>query len=164
MEIRKMQKTDWKDVARIYKEGIDTKIATFQSFVPDYESWASDYPEDYKIVYVKDDKILGFAALRKVSERVVYRGVREITVYVDKLARGTGVGTTLINHLIKLSEENGIWTLQSTILSANSNSIKLHQKCGFRISGTRERIGKMDNGLWLDITLMERRSTKIGID
>ncbi|MFW5985847.1 MAG: N-acetyltransferase family protein [Halanaerobiales bacterium] len=68
-----------------------------------------------------------------------------------------------VKKLIELSEENGIWTLQAGIFPENKSSIALHKKCGFRVVGIRKKIGKM-NGNWRDVTLMERRSTKVGIE
>ena len=107
--------------------------------------------------------MLGWTALSPVSSRCVYAGVAEVSVYVATNARGKGIGEMLLNELIKQSESNEIWTLQSGIFAENQNSIKLHEKCGFRIVGYREKIGKKD-GVWKDNVLMERRSKNIGIN
>ena len=88
---------------------------------------------------------------------------RNISIYIAQNERGRGIGKILLNELIKQSEANGIWMLQSGIFSENQSSIKLHEKCGFRMVGYREKIGKK-NGIWKDNVLMERRSKNIGID
>jgi len=107
--------------------------------------------------------MLGWTALTPVSSRCVYAGVAEVSIYIGKEERGKGIGKILLTELIRQSEENGIWTLQSGIFAENESSIKLHEKCGFRIVGYREKIGKK-NGVWKDNVLMERRSKTIGID
>ena len=109
------------------------------------------------------DKVLGWAALSPVSSRCVYGGVAEVSVYVSKNSRGLGIGERLMSELIKASEMEGYWTLQSGIFPENLSSIRLHEKAGFRRIGYRERIGKRD-GVWKDNVLMERRSKIIGID
>ncbi|HYM05754.1 MAG TPA: GNAT family N-acetyltransferase, partial [Terriglobales bacterium] len=104
----------------------------------------------------------GWAALSSVSTRPVYRGVAEVSVYVAEAARGSGVGAKLMARLIVESEADGIWTLQAGIFPENAASIKLHASAGFRVVGTRSRLGSM-NGRWRDVVLLERRSLTIGI-
>ena len=102
-------------------------------------------------------EVLGWIILSPVSDRCVYGGVAEETVYVSDKARGKGVGTALFDALIPASEAEGIWTLQAGIFPENEASMKLHEKAGFRIIGHRERIGQME-GKWRDTMLLERRS------
>lgn len=111
---------------------------------------------------MQNDIILGWAALTPVSKREVYKGVAEDSVYVDEKYRGQGIGKALLERLIDLSEEKGFWTLQTRIFPENIVSVKLHKRCGFRIVGTHKRIGKM-RGEWRDVTIMERRSTDVGV-
>jgi len=118
--------------------------------------------QNCRIVAVKEQQIIGWAALSPVSSRCVYGGVAEISVYIAKNARNLGVGTLLLEQLILESEKEGIWTLQSGVFPENTGSIKLHEKTGFRYIGKREKIGKLD-GKWKDNLLFERRSKKIGI-
>jgi phosphinothricin acetyltransferase len=108
-------------------------------------------------------QIIGWAALSNVSNRCVYSGVAEISIYVDPAFQGKGVGDKLMKALIAESESNGLWTLQAGIFPENVKSIQLHLRNGFRIIGTRERIGKMD-GAWRDTVLLERRSDRVGVD
>lgn len=162
--IREMKPEDWDSVAKIYKEGIDTGKSTFQVEIPNFEEWDNSHMKICRLVAYDGDSILGWAALSPTSSRCVYRGVAEISIYIGEVCRGKGVGKNLLNNLIKLSEQNGIWTLQSGIIRENSSSIALHESCGFRKLGIREKIGKMPNGVWHDVVLMERRSNTVGIN
>ena len=107
--------------------------------------------------------MIGWAALTAVSTRRVYEDVAEVSIYIYQSERGKGIGKILLNELIKQSEDNGLWMLQSSIFSENQSSIKLHEKCGFRMVGYRERIAQK-NGVWKNTVLMERRSNRIGIN
>lgn len=159
IEIRAMDPDDWPEVARIYGEGIATGNATFETTAPGWETWDRNHSDDCRLVAVLDDQIAGWAALSPVSGRYVYRGVAEVSVYVSSSARGRGVGSALLGALAVASEEAGYWTLQTSIFPENTPSIALHEKHGFRIVGTRERIGQ-HNGSWRDTVFMERRSLR----
>jgi phosphinothricin acetyltransferase len=102
-------------------------------------------------------EVVGWAALSPVSDRCVYAGVAENSVYVAARARGRGVGRLLLAELVRQSEEAGFWTIQTGIFPENLASVRLHQACGFRVVGRRERIGQMD-GRWRDTLFLERRS------
>ena len=104
----------------------------------------------------------GWAALSPVSSRCVYAGVAEVSIYIADKYRGKGIGKILFSQLIKESEDNGLWTLQSGIFPENIGSIKLHEACGFRQVGYKEKIGKM-NGIWRNNIILERRSKTVGI-
>lgn len=157
MNIRAMTEADWPQVERIYQEGIDTGLATFETTVPAWEAWDRSHIEACRFVAERDAHLLGWAALSAVSKRYVYRGVAEVSVYVGADAQRQGVGSTLLKHLVTEAEGAGFWTLQGVILRKNAKSIALHEKCGFRVVGYRERIGFRD-GAWHDTVLMERRS------
>lgn len=160
MKIRPLQKEDWEAVRRIYQEGMDTGIATFETQCPDWETWDSKFLQKCRIIVEENNQVLGWAALSPTSKRSVYKGVVEVTIYIDLNQTGKGIGTKLIKALVEASEAAGFWTLQSSILSENKPSIQLHLKAGFRILGTRERIAKRD-GIWKDTVFMERRSALI---
>ncbi len=161
--IRAMEKEDWEAVGSIYKEGIDTKIATFQLEIPTYEAWDQSHIESCRLVAQEDDNVIGWTALSAYSSRCVYSGVAEVSIYVKENSRGKQVGEKLLRELIMEAEQEGIWTLQSGILEINRASIALHKKVGFRMVGYRERIAKDHNGVWQNTVLMERRSTVIGL-
>ena len=158
-----MDENSRNDVARIYRSGIETKNATFETQVPDWNTWDNAHRKDCRLIAKIDSKIVGWAALSDVSDRCVYSGVAEVSIYIDTEYWGKGIGDKLLKSLIRESETIEIWTLQAGIFPENENSIKLHQENGFRIIGTREKIGKMDNN-WRDVVLLERRSKIIGIN
>lgn len=160
--IENMKETDWQQVSAIYLAGIKTEIATFQSEVPTWEEWDKGHLTTCRFVARTGEKLLGWAALSAVSSRCVYAGVAEVSVYISEEHKGKGVGTSLLNYLIQQSEEEGFWTLQAGIIKENIPSRMLHKKCGFREIGYREHLGKMNNGKWHDVILMERRSKIIG--
>jgi phosphinothricin acetyltransferase len=159
MDIREMRNQDWPQVATIFKEGIDTGFATFQNEVPSFAQWDATHISCCRLVAEDGDgNILGWAALSPVSSRAAYRGVAEVSIYVAKAFRGRSIGRQLLDILIRNSEESGYWMLQSVVLIENLASIALHEACGFRIVGRRERIGRLADGTWSDTLLMERRS------
>ncbi|CAA7386587.1 GNAT family N-acetyltransferase [Chryseobacterium fistulae] len=163
MEIISINKNHYPDIANIYKQGIDTGIATFETSVSTWESWNESKLLHSRFVGVDKNNVLGWVALSKVSNRCVYEGVAEVSIYVSENHRRKGVGKILMENVIKESEANGIWTLQSGMFVENEATIALHQIFGFRIIGYREKIGKL-GGVWKDTVIMERRSKIIGID
>jgi len=158
-----MTPEDWPSVRAIYIEGIATGNATFEREAPEWEQWDAGHLSVCRLVARAGGSILGWAALSRVSTRAVYAGVAEVSVYVAEAARGGGIGSALLNALIRESERNGIWTLQAGIFQENRASLKIHEQAGFRVVGTRERLGAMD-GRWRDVVLMERRSKVAGCE
>lgn len=162
LAIRAMTAADWPAVCAIYEAGIATHNATFETAAPTYEEWDRSHLAEHRLVALDDEgNLLGWAALSPVSDRCVYGGVAENSVYIHPEARGRGVGTALLSRLIATAEAAGIWTVQTGIFPENTTSLALHQRCGFRIIGTRERIGQL-NGVWRDTLLLERRSATVG--
>jgi L-amino acid N-acyltransferase YncA len=163
MKIEKLNESHYLSVKEIYLEGIATGHATFQTDAPAWNEWDKSHLIHSRIVVADGNNIAGWAALTPVSGRCVYAGVAEVSVYVAAVCRGKGVGDLLLKELIKESEANAIWTLQAGIFPENEASLNLHEKNGFRIVGTREKVGKM-NSVWRDTVLLERRSKIIGTD
>jgi L-amino acid N-acyltransferase YncA len=159
--IDQMEPEDWIQVKKIYLEGISTGNATFQKEAPSWQAWDMDHIVEGRLVARSGECIIGWAALSRVSSRCVYAGVAEVSVYVSPYQQGKGVGSMLLNALVKASEVHGYWTLQAGIFPENEPSINLHKKYGFRVVGRREKIGKMD-GVWRDTLLLERRSKSVG--
>ena len=164
-----MTQRDWPRVAEIFDEGIATGDATFETDVPSWEEWDGRHLKTCRWVAVEggaaeaDSSVLGWAALSPASRRAVYAGVAEVSVYVTQLAWGRGLGHALLERLVSDSEANGVWTLQAGIMAENEVSIRLHERCGFRVLGCRERPGKL-HGIWRDTVLLERRSATVGVE
>lgn len=150
------------EVLTIYRLGIDEGDATFETAAPTWEQFDSIKLPDHRHVAIDEaGKVLGWVAAVPVSDRCVYAGVVEHSVYVHPDSRGRGVGSALLRALIESTEAVGVWTIQSGIFPENASSLALHQKEGFRVIGTRERIGQ-HQGTWRDVVLVERRSPAIG--
>lgn len=161
-ELRVMRSDDWPAVRDIYAEGIATGNATFETETPDWTKWDSGHLQNCRLIAGDSQRLLGWAALSPVSARRVYSGVAEVSVYVASAARGRGVGKALLQSLIEKSERCGIWTLQAGIFPENISSLALHESCGFREAGRRQRLGQLA-GVWRDVLLLERRSSTVGV-
>ncbi|MHB8489488.1 MAG: GNAT family N-acetyltransferase [Candidatus Dormibacteria bacterium] len=156
LEVRPFRDEDWPQVRTIYAEGIATGNATFENEVPEFDRWAAAHPPHHRFVATRDGAIVGWVAAAPVSDRCAYAGVLEHSVYVAAGVRCQGVGRRLLATLIAHADAGGIWTIQSGIFPENVASVELHKRCGFRVVGTRERLGQ-HNGAWRDVLLMERR-------
>jgi L-amino acid N-acyltransferase YncA len=165
LTISAMTAADWPAVARIYEAGIASGNATFESAAPDWETWSRAHVDDPCLVgRGPSGKALGWAALGPFSSRPVYRGVAEVSIYVDPRHAGRGVGRALLDALIEASEKSGFWTLEAGIFPENAASIALHVACGFELVGVRKRVGQMPDGRWRDVRMYERRSQVVGQD
>jgi L-amino acid N-acyltransferase YncA len=148
-------------VLAIYQAGIDEGNATFETTAPTWDAFDRGHLEAHRFVAVDGDgTVLGWAACVPVSDRCVYAGVVEHSVYVSPAAHRRGVGRLLLDALIDSTERAGIWTLQSGVFPENTASLGLHQRAGFRVVGIRERVGQ-HHGTWRDVVLIERRSPRL---
>ena len=157
----------WPQVEAIYAAGIATGHATFETEPPDWEAFdAAKLPDQRLVAIDHADRVLGWTAASAVSDRCVYAGVVEHSVYVDPAAQGRGVGRLLLDGLADSTEAAGIWTIQSGIFPENTRSLKLHELAGFAVVGTRRRLGRMTHGplagRWRDVIMIERRSAVAG--
>ena len=158
-----LEKSHYSIVKEIYELGIATGNATFQTEAPSWEIWDQEHLTKGRLIAIdENNKIVGWAALTPVSGRCVYAGVAEVSVYVHPNAQGKGIGKKLLEQLIRESEKDNLWTLQAGVFPENSSSLKIHEQCGFRKVGYREKIGKMKN-VWRDTVLLERRSKAVGV-
>jgi arsenite methyltransferase len=158
--IRPMRDEDWPAVRDIYEAGIATRNATFETEAPSWERWDASHLADHRLVSTDGDVVVGWAALSPVSDRCVYAGVAENSVYIHPDHRGHGVGTDLLDAIVSDAERAGFWTVQTGIFPENLASIAAHERVGFRIVGRRERIGQLD-GAWRDTLVVERRSARV---
>ena len=157
--LREMLQRDSERVLEIYRMGLKTRNATFETNVPSWQEWDSRHLHHSRFVSEEKGIVTGWVALTPFSVREVYSGVAEVSIYVSEGFRGKNIGTVLMEKAISSSEENGIWTLVSSVFPENTATLKLHSKFGFRVIGKREKIAKLD-GRWRDTILLERRSFK----
>lgn len=163
LRFRSLLSSDWPRVKEIYEEGIATGDATFETEAPSWEGWDDNHIASCRLVAEAGGRVVGWAALWPASDRCVYGGVAEVSVYVGVETQGMGVGFRLLQELVGASEREGYWTVQAGIFPENKSSVRIHEKCGFRVIGHRERLGKMGDR-WRDVLLMERRSAIVGTD
>jgi phosphinothricin acetyltransferase len=159
--IQPMTDADGPSVLEIYRQGIATGNATFETTAPEWEKFTAGHLPHSRLVARDGTGVLGWAMLSPVSGRCVYGGVAEVSIYIAESERGRGIGRALLEELIRQSEQNGIWTLQAGIFPENAASIRLHKHHGFREVGRRERIGKLEDR-WRDTVQLERRSKIVG--
>jgi phosphinothricin acetyltransferase len=159
VNVRDLRSHDWPAVREIYEDGIRSG-ATFETEAPSWEAWDAAHPQ-LRLVAERDGAVVGWAALSPYSHRHCYRGVGDVSIYVAETARGTGVGRLLLAELVDRSEQAGYWTLNAGLFPENEVSLRLHESCGFRVIGVRERLGELD-GVWRDTVWLERRSASVG--
>lgn len=157
LRVRRLEQGDWPRVAEIYDAGIATGNATFETAPPSWAHWDAEHSPVLRFVALQgEENIVGWVAASSVSDRCCYAGVVEDSVYVHPDHQGHGIGRLLLEALIQASETAGIWTVQCGIFPENVASLALHEACGFRVVGRRERLGKLD-GSWRDVLFLERR-------
>ncbi|MGW0504539.1 N-acetyltransferase family protein [Micromonospora sp. NPDC003241] len=156
--LRAMGSGDAERVLAIYQVGLDGGQASFETVAPSWAAFDAGRLPAHRLVAVDaDDVVLGWIAVSPTSTRAVYAGVVEHSVYVDPAAQGRGVARLLLDGLIASTEAAGVWTIQSGVFPENVASLALHRRAGFRVVGTRERVGR-HHGRWRDVVLLERRS------
>ncbi|WP_250904067.1 GNAT family N-acetyltransferase [Actinomadura sp. NEAU-AAG7] len=149
------------EVLAVYQAGIDGGDATFETTAPTWQRFDASRLREHRLVALDGGRVLGWAAVSAVSDRCAYAGVVEHSVYVHPDAQGRGVGLLLLRALLASTDGAGIWTVQSGVFPENAASLALHAKVGFRVIGTRVRIGR-HHGRWRDVVLIERRSPVAG--
>nr|WP_281386848.1 metalloregulator ArsR/SmtB family transcription factor [Jiangella mangrovi] len=154
--VRELRLDDWPAVRRIYQEGLDTGIATFDTTVPPSTRLAARWLPGHRWVAEADGAVVGWTAVAQASSRDCYRGVGETSVYVDRAHRGRGVGKALLFTQVTAADRAGLWTLQTSVFSVNRAGLSLHHQAGYRTVGVREKFAQRD-GVWHDCILLERR-------
>ena len=156
-----MLSSDAVQILRIYQLGLDQGNASFETQAPDWQAWNNKHHALCRLVFEQNRQVLGWAALAPTSARHCYRGVAELSIYIDPEYQNRGIGSALMSALVKCSELHNFWTLTASIFPENRATLTLHQKHGFRRVGRRERIAQ-HHGRWRDTLLLERRSTLTG--
>jgi L-amino acid N-acyltransferase YncA len=159
IRVRLATPADAAAIASIYNEGIDDRIATFETAHRTPEQIAAglvDKGDRFPTVVVeRDDVIVAWAAAGAYRTRPAYAGVAEHSVYVARGARGAGLGRVALDALCREYAARGFWKVVSRILAENAASIALHERCGFRVVGVYRRHAKLD-GTWRDCVIVER--------
>jgi L-amino acid N-acyltransferase YncA len=157
---RAMTNDDLPVVRDVYAEGIATRNATFETVVPPLADLADKWLPGHRWVAEVEvhgiNRVVGWTAISRASERACYAGVGETSVYVTAAARGRGVGKSLLHRQVTEADAGGLWTLQTSIFPENRASIALHHSAGYRTLAVRPRIAQLD-GVWRDTVLLERR-------
>ncbi|HEX7125677.1 MAG TPA: arsinothricin resistance N-acetyltransferase ArsN1 family A [Thermodesulfobacteriota bacterium] len=146
-------------IARIYNEGIEDRVATFETALRSAEDIArllaergDRYPT---VVAERDGAVVAWAGCGPYRSRACYAGIGEFSVYVGREARGTGAGRAVLAALIAESEARGLWKLLSRIFPENAASLALCRRLGFREVGVYRRHARLD-GAWRDVVIVER--------
>lgn len=156
--IRQAVEQDAAALARIYNQGIEDRGATFETEPRSPNDMAAKLAERERyplLVIAEDDVVLGWAGLSSYRPRGCYAGIAEFSIYLDRRARGRGLGRQLLTSLIDVARERGYWKLVSRIFPWNVGSRALCRACGFREVGVYEKHGRLD-GQWLDVVIVER--------
>ncbi len=150
---------DAEAIARIYNQGIEDRIATFETeprTPAQIAAQITDKGDRYPTVVVeRAGQVVAWATAGPYRSRPAYAGVAEHSVYVDRAARGTGAGRAALDALFRAYAERGFWKLCSRIFPENAASLALHERAGFRVVGVYRRHGKLD-GEWRDCVIVEK--------
>lgn len=156
--IRAATAADAQTVADIYNEGIATRLATFETEPrdgSDVEAWMAAGERLPLLVAEQDGQVLGWARILAYSNRPVYAGVGEVSVYVTESARGRGIGRALLEALHESARQHGYWKLLGKLFTANAASAAMCRRCGWRDVGMHHKHSRLD-GEWRDVLLVER--------
>ena len=156
--IRAARESDAQAIADIYNEGIATRLATFETeprAAGDVGAWLAAGERLPLLVAEEDETVLGWARILAYSDRPVYAGVGEVSVYVTEPARGRGIGRALLEELQRHATELGYWKLVGKLFTANAASAAMVRRCGWREVGMHHRHSRLD-GEWRDVLLVER--------
>lgn len=166
--IRAMREGDGPAVLEAYAQGIATGHATFEHEVPSWPGFDAKFRQDCRLAAELGGAVVGWVTVSQISSRPVYRGMVDVSLYIAEAARGRGVGGALMAALIAATETAGVWTLQAGIFPENTASLARHERFGFRVLGTKQRVGRMAHGplagQWRDVIHLERRSGLVGLD
>jgi len=146
-------------IARIYNQGIEERIATFETeprSVEQIRAQLVERGERYPtVVAVRDGQVVAWAGVSQYRPRECYAGIAEYSVYTERSARGSGAGRLALLALFRACEERGLWKLVSRIFPENTASLALCRATGFREVGVYRRHGKLD-GEWRDTVIVEK--------
>jgi phosphinothricin acetyltransferase len=157
LAVRAARRADAAAIAEIYNQGIEDRIATFETeprSAADVEPWF-EHAHAFVAVVAADGEVVGYAVAHPYSDRGCYRGIGEFSVYVRRSHRGRGVGQAGMASLLEASREAGLWKLTSRVFPENRASLALMARMGFEAIGVHRNHGKLD-GVWKDCVIVER--------
>ena len=157
MKTRDAAADDAAAIARIYNEGIDDRVATFETRHRTADDVVRWFDGRHPVVVVEDDDgdVIAFAATSTYRPRDCYAGIAEFSVYAARAARGRGAGRMAMEALFSAARAAGFWKLVSRVFVENEASRGLLRALGFREVGVYERHGKLD-GEWRDVVIVEK--------
>ncbi len=157
MQTRPAGPSDAAVIAAIYNQGIEDRIATFETNLKTPEGIAEAIGDWLCcVVGERNGEVIGFAKADPYEDRShYYEGIGEATIYVTREARRTGAGAALLASLVEAAKERGLHKLTAKVFAANEGSLAMFEKGGFRAVGTHERHGTLDDE-WLDVVVLER--------
>ncbi|OME30644.1 GNAT family N-acetyltransferase [Paenibacillus odorifer] len=157
--IRQATSEDTQSILRIYNQGIEDRIATLETETKDssyMEGWFQDHQGRFSVLVAeREGKVMGWASLNPYSHRCAYRGVADLSVYIDRSFRGQGVGSSLLKSLEQVAKENEFYKIVLFTFPFNQEGQGLYQKMGYRQVGVFEKQGVM-NGEFIDVMIMEK--------
>jgi L-amino acid N-acyltransferase YncA len=156
MQIRPAIPADTAEIAEIYNQGIEDRVATFETRLRTAHDVAAWFDGVHPIVVAEEEgQVIAFASTSLYRPRDCYRGIAEISVYVARKSRGRGIGGLVLQSLITACEKAGFWKLVSRVFLDNTASRNLIRSVGFREVGVYEKHGQLD-GVWRDVLIVER--------
>jgi len=156
MRARAAVRGDAAAIAAIFNQGIEDRIATFETRPRSPEDIGAWFDGAHPIVVVEEEnRIIAFASTSTYRPRECYAGIAEFSVYVARAGRGRGAGRAAMEALIREAERAGIWKLVSRVFPENTASLRLLRSVGFREVGTYEKHARLD-GVWRDVVIVER--------
>jgi phosphinothricin acetyltransferase len=155
--VRPARPEDAERIAEIYNQGIEERVATFQTRPQHGPAIAAEMAAGgIMLVAERDEAIVGWASVGAYDDaHDYYNGVGEATLYVDRTARQAGAGRALLEALAQEAERRGFHKLVGKIFTSNESSIALVRSCGWREVGVHHRHGRLD-GNWKDVLVVER--------
>ncbi|MDP9361877.1 MAG: arsinothricin resistance N-acetyltransferase ArsN1 [Acidobacteriota bacterium] len=157
MKTRDAAIADASVIARIYNEGIDDRVATFETRHRTADSVAQWLDGRHPVVVVEEDdgEVIAFAATSTYRPRDCYAGIAEFSVYAARAVRGRGAGRMAMDALFAAARAAGFWKLVSRVFVENTASRGLLLSVGFREVGVYERHARLD-GIWRDVVIVEK--------
>jgi L-amino acid N-acyltransferase YncA len=157
--LREATPADIDAIRAIYNEGIADRVATLDESLKsgaDLEQWWNAHGGRYTVLVAeRDGKIVGWTSLNSYSQRNAYRGVADLSIYVARHARGTGIGSLLLERIERIAKAAEFYKIVIAALASNEAGRALYGKMGYRLVGTYLSHGRLD-GVFVDVIALEK--------